>query len=100
MAVRVVWGLSATMDTFWPTSAFNKVDLPALGRPRMETKPETNFLGVMFCSYEPVRHAFHRLPALPREGRPARRFHPEGGRGPAIRSRGHRWWSTRCLRQA
>src|SRR5579862_999632 len=40
--VRVVCGLSATMAIFAPTSAFNSVDLPALGRPRIETKPDTN----------------------------------------------------------
>src|SRR5271157_6037857 len=40
MVVRVVWGLSATIAIFEPTSAFSSVDFPALGRPRMETKPE------------------------------------------------------------
>src|SRR3954451_2095770 len=42
--VRVVCGLSATMATFCPTSAFNNVDLPAFGRPMIETKPDWNFL--------------------------------------------------------
>src|SRR5689334_3873336 len=40
MDVRVVWGFSDTIATFPPTRAFNRVDLPALGRPMMETKPE------------------------------------------------------------
>src|SRR5215469_2322074 len=40
MEMRVVCGLSVTMATFWPTSAFSSVDLPALGRPMMDTKPE------------------------------------------------------------
>ena len=40
--VRVVCGLSATMATFWPTRAFSSVDLPAFGRPMIETKPERN----------------------------------------------------------
>src|SRR5215472_14529828 len=40
MEVRVVWGLSATIATFWPTKALSRVDLPALGRPMMDTKPE------------------------------------------------------------
>ena len=38
--VRVVCGLSDTMLTFWPTSAFSSVDLPTLGRPASVTKPE------------------------------------------------------------
>src|ERR1700722_19873954 len=46
MEVRVVWGLSATMATFWPTRALSSVDLPALGRPIKETKPERNLGGV------------------------------------------------------
>src|ERR1039458_6033074 len=44
MEVRVVWGLSATMATFWPISAFSSVDFPALGRPRMETNPDLKLL--------------------------------------------------------
>src|SRR5574340_230615 len=44
MAVRVVWGLSATMATLVPTSAFSSVDLPVLGRPSMETNPDWNLL--------------------------------------------------------
>src|SRR3954447_4540809 len=42
--VRVVCGLSATIATFCPTRAFRRVDLPALGRPMIETKPDWNFL--------------------------------------------------------
>src|SRR5215468_829447 len=41
MRVRVVCGFGVTMASFSPTSAFNRVLLPALGRPMMETKPET-----------------------------------------------------------
>src|ERR1022692_3323704 len=40
MEVRVVWGLLATMAILAPMSWFSSVDLPALGRPRMETKPD------------------------------------------------------------
>src|SRR5580704_12405820 len=40
MEVRVVCGLSETIASFPPIKAFNNVDLPAFGRPRMETKPE------------------------------------------------------------
>src|SRR4249920_2578361 len=40
---RVVCGLLETAATFWPTTAFTRVDLPALGRPSTVTKPETCF---------------------------------------------------------
>ena len=40
MRVRVVCGLWVTMASFWPSRAFSSVDLPALGRPTMETNPE------------------------------------------------------------
>src|ERR1041385_2236681 len=40
MRLRVVCGLGLTIASFSPTSAFNRVDFPALGRPRMHTKPE------------------------------------------------------------
>src|SRR5579871_1234340 len=44
MDVRVVCGLSATIATFWPTSTFSSVDLPAFGRPTSDTNPERNLL--------------------------------------------------------
>src|SRR5262245_43640379 len=37
---RVVCGLSVTMLSFSPTSAFSRVDLPTLGRPTIATKPQ------------------------------------------------------------
>ena len=37
MSRRVVCGLSETIATFWPTSAFTSVDLPTFGRPRTAT---------------------------------------------------------------
>ncbi len=37
--VRVVWGLSEMMETFLPSTWFNRVDLPTLVRPTMATKP-------------------------------------------------------------
>src|SRR5579884_4424053 len=40
MRLRVVCGLLVTMASFSPTRAFSSVDLPALGRPRMQTYPE------------------------------------------------------------
>src|ERR1022692_76912 len=42
MRLRVVCGLRVTMASFSPTSAFSRVDFPALGRPMMETKPDRN----------------------------------------------------------
>lgn len=36
---RVVCGWSAVIATFWPTRAFVRVDLPALGRPTKQAKP-------------------------------------------------------------
>ena len=40
MRVRVVCGLSDTMASLWPTMRLRSVDLPALGRPRNDTKPD------------------------------------------------------------
>src|ERR1700722_10589126 len=40
MRLRVVWGLGETMATFWPTRVLTRVDLPALGRPTIATKPD------------------------------------------------------------
>jgi len=37
--------LGEIIASFSPTSAFSIVDLPALGRPRMQTKPERNGIG-------------------------------------------------------
>ena len=45
MRLRVVCGLCVTMASFSPTSAFSSVDLPALGRPMMETNPERKDMG-------------------------------------------------------
>ena len=42
MRLRVVWGLSETIATFWPTSRFTRVDLPTFGRPTTVTKPARN----------------------------------------------------------
>src|SRR5256884_1944182 len=38
--VRVVWGLSDTIETLVPTILFTRVDLPTLGRPTSVTKPD------------------------------------------------------------
>ena len=45
MRLRVVCGLGLMMASFSPTNAFSSVDLPALGRPRMQTKPEWKDMG-------------------------------------------------------
>jgi ribosomal protein S27AE len=37
---RVVWGRSEVIATFAPTRAFVSVDLPVLGRPTKQAKPE------------------------------------------------------------
>ena len=39
MRVRVVCGLSDTMAIFVPMTRLRRVDLPAFGRPMMDTKP-------------------------------------------------------------
>src|SRR5579864_6277874 len=60
MVVRVVCGLSATMAIFAPTRAFSSVDFPALGRPRMETKPDRKPAAGWFSVSSLMRHG---LPA-------------------------------------
>ena len=37
---RVVWGLGLTIANFSPARAFNSVDFPAFGRPRIQANPE------------------------------------------------------------
>src|SRR5208283_3082847 len=61
MRLRVVCGLRVTMASFSPTSAFNSVDLPALGRPMMETNPERNAMsgGPDLPGPEANAHAVH-----------------------------------------
>src|SRR5215813_5367879 len=59
MEVRVVCGLSATMATFCPTSALSRVDLPALGRPTIETKPDRNDLSMSYRLRFTKAYLFH-----------------------------------------
>jgi hypothetical protein len=40
MRVLVVCGLSETIAIFSPISRLSSVDLPALGRPTIDTKPD------------------------------------------------------------
>ena len=40
MRCRVVCAFADVMLTFWPTSAFSKVDLPTFGRPTIATRPQ------------------------------------------------------------
>lgn len=45
MRFRVVCGLAETIEIFWPTRAFRRVDFPELGRPIIAAVPyfiETN----------------------------------------------------------
>src|SRR5512141_1756952 len=44
MAVRVVCGRGATIASLVPNRAFNSVDFPALGRPRIATNPALCFI--------------------------------------------------------
>src|SRR5580692_7524649 len=44
--LRVVCGLGEMIASFSPTRALSNVDLPALGRPRMQTKPERKGIGI------------------------------------------------------
>jgi hypothetical protein len=46
----VVCGFGEMIASFSPTSALRSVDLPALGLPRMQTKPDRN--GMRAMSYE------------------------------------------------
>jgi hypothetical protein len=51
MRLRVVWGLSETIETFVPRMRLSRVDLPALGRPTMATTPKRGLAGVwVVCS--------------------------------------------------
>src|ERR1700730_8060738 len=60
---RVVWGLGLTIASFSPASAFSNVDLPALGRPIMVTKPERKDISKSASSAENLR--LRLLPAHP-----------------------------------
>src|SRR6476619_4943268 len=53
MRFLVVCGLSETMAIFVPTSRLSSVDLPALGRPTRETKPD--FMGGRGCGLRASR---------------------------------------------
>src|ERR1700678_3519964 len=55
MRLRVVCGFGETIATFWPTSVFTRVDLPALGRPTIATKPDLNAIGCNDCTRMDVR---------------------------------------------
>ena len=39
-SVRVVWGLSETIDTFEPRMRLSSVDFPTLGRPTIVQNPD------------------------------------------------------------
>jgi hypothetical protein len=45
---RVVWGTAETMLIFALSKALSMVDLPALGRPIIATKPDLKFSPIIF----------------------------------------------------
>src|SRR5579872_6074628 len=53
MRVRVVCGLAVTIATFSPMRALINVDLPAFGRPMMETNPERMVISAYRCFRQP-----------------------------------------------
>ena len=74
---RVVCGLSVTMLSFSPTSAFSSVDLPTFGRPTIATKPQRP-VGCLSAAHRSAPRASpRRLPA------------PLGGGSVLDRSYGH-----------
>src|SRR5271154_6332749 len=99
MVVRVVCGLSETMASFSPISAFNSVDLPALGRPISEANPDRNAVISGFRARfraPPWTLALALLstrprPALPTGCRRAQSLLRCAARAPAIRSPDLRW---------
>ena len=50
MRLRVVWGFGLMMARRSPTSEFSSVDLPAFGRPKIQTKPEWKGLDLIYVS--------------------------------------------------
>src|SRR5580704_17149088 len=48
MRLRVVWGFGLMMARRSPTSAFSSVDLPAFGRPKIQTKPEWKGMDLIY----------------------------------------------------
>jgi hypothetical protein len=50
MRLRVVCGFGVTIATFSPTSRFNKLLLPTLGRPSKATRPACRVAGVIVCN--------------------------------------------------
>src|SRR5579872_54090 len=56
MRLRVVWGLGEMIASFSPTRAFSRVDFPAFGRPRMQTKPERKGILVLYQFQLPGLH--------------------------------------------
>ena len=111
MDVRVVCGLSATMATFVPTSAFSSVDLPAFGRPRMETNPDRNpalaarslHSCATVCDFADPHLLHAQLVAGQHFDADAVAFHrlrPAAARGRAIPSPARRRWWTRSPRRA
>ena len=53
MRLRVVWGFLDVMEILTPRTVLSRVDLPALGAPRMATKPDlkVDFAGLRSVSF-------------------------------------------------
>src|SRR5580700_7080189 len=61
MRLRVVWGFGLMMARRSPTSAFSSVDLPAFGRPKIQTKPEWKGMDLIYVSQKCINHRGHRV---------------------------------------
>src|ERR1700758_4168309 len=64
MRLRVVCGFGEIMASFSPTSALSSVDLPALGRPRMQAKPERKGMITIALRWHPAGRPDHIRPQL------------------------------------
>src|SRR5277367_1086394 len=93
MDVRVVCGLLATIAILAPMSWFSSVDLPALGRPRIETNPDFIAPPAANAAHAPGLRAGHRWPGYRCGCRPARRILRIAARDRAIQLPvRRRWW--------
>src|SRR5262245_24685387 len=108
MTLRVVWGLSVTIEIFSPTRLFSSVDFPELGRPRMETKPDLINDGSINPSCAAARERAYANDALACDRHRALRFESPDDRSShrmrevvqTARPQPRQQWCIRCLRQA
>src|SRR5437763_11345466 len=93
--VRVVCGWWAVIASFSPMNALSKVDLPAFGRPAIETKPvrcgdairlrRPPGTELALVKHGPLPLAYRSLRGPLRESHRVPLLHPASARGPAIR---------------